>query len=56
MEKYKPTPRYKILAVYWWNPFFWLYLLFAVIVIGAIQGISDGTKMAISELKEWDLF
>jgi hypothetical protein len=53
-KKYKPTPQYKILAVYWWNPFLWLYILF-VILIGGIEGVCNAVKETYNNLKEWDL-
>ncbi len=59
MKKYKPTPKFKILTAYWWNPFFWLGIILAPFIMFIYGGVKLGFYDTLVELwdglKNWDL-
>lgn len=52
--KEKPTPPFKILSAYWWNPFFWLAALLFPICHGIYQVVVNYIEV-YEEVKEYDL-
>ena len=58
MKKFKPKPKIKILAAYWYNPIWWLALILAPFVAFIIAGSKEFyevSKDLINDFKSWDI-